>query len=713
MTDRIVVATAAIEVVIITPDDGYPYLEQVTPVDNRPDKAADRFCPIRESYPPLVEVRLDGEGNSGSKTGKSLIGAALSQRLRYQSHTCTEQEHFSRVAVVMVDSKTSTTVTAHLELSKSVPLIRSRASVVNGHATLSKVVHQVSSLVIGGLADNDTWWKTHTLLTANNSWFREAQWVEQRLPDLGLDNFGFDPVKRPDRQSMAYHSLSNRSTFTTQGHLPMGVLKGSEGGDLWIWQVENNGAWRTDIGDCGNSLYLATTGPEASNHDWRIELKPGESYTTCWTALSHLPPGSSVDQAFQAMTRYRRLIVRPHPDHSSLPIIFNDYMNCLDGDPTEEKILSLLGPVSKTGAEYFVVDAGWYADDTGWWEEVGAWEPSSRRFPSGFGKLMSTIAQNGLRPGLWIEPEVIGVRSPLADLLPHSGFLQRDGKRIIEQGRYHLDFRHPAVRHRMDGVIDRLVVDYGIGYFKFDYNIEHVLGTDIHCFSAGKGQQGHSTAYLSWVEGLLDRYPTLVIENCSSGGMRMDYGMLSVHTVQSTSDQEDPILYAAISASIPTAVIPEQSASWAYPTSSWSDETNALTIANSLLGRVHLSGRLDQLSASQLQLVNEGMQVYKELRLDLRSAVPFWPLGLRSWSSDSLALGMRSDFSTYLMVWRRGGERSMDVPIEMSAEKADVEVELLFPKSFQSRAVWDSDRSTLIVSLPEPACARLYRLRAR
>jgi alpha-galactosidase len=102
------------------------------------------------------------------------------------------------------------------------------------------------------------------------------------------------------------------------------------------------------------------------------------------------------------------------------------------------------------------------------------------------------------------------------------------------------------------------------------------------------------------------RHPHLVIENCCSGAQRMDYAMLSLHQLQSTSDQEDAVLYAYISASAPTVVTPEQSASWAYLQPGWDDEKNVLTVVNTLLGRVHLSGRVDALSRGQRELVREG-----------------------------------------------------------------------------------------------------------
>jgi alpha-galactosidase len=395
-----------------------------------------------------------------------------------------------------------------------------------------------------------------------------------------------------------------------------------------------------------------------------------------------------------------------------MPIIFNDYMNCLMGDPTEDKILALLDPVAKSGAEYFVIDAGWYADDGDWWDDVGVWEPSKKRFPSGFKKLLDAIREKGLRPGLWIEPEVIGVRCPLADTLPSEAFLQRDGNRAVEQRRYHLDYRHPETRKRMDQVIDRLVNDYNVGYFKFDYNIEHVLGTDIGCFSAGQGQEGHSRAYLAWVGGLLDRHPGLVIENCSSGAMRMDYAMLSTHTLQSTSDQQDPAHYAVIAAAIPTAVLPEQGATWAYAQPDWSDERNALTVTNSLLGRIHLSGRLDALSPKQLELVYEGMDVYKQIRPHLRTATPFWPLGLPKWKDNWMALGMKVHAEgvdrAYITVWRRGGDTSARLPVGFWKSQQNVKVTLLYPSKLDCKADWSE--GSLAVTVPEETCARLFQL---
>ncbi len=156
-----------------------------------------------------------------------------------------------------------------------------------------------------------------------------------------------------------------------------------------------------------------------------------------------------------------------------------------------------------------------------------------------------------MMPGLWLEPEVIGVRSPVADRLPAEAFFIRRGQRVIENGRYHLDLRHPAAVKHLDEVIDFVVGDLGVGYLKLDYNINVGPGTDAGNVSAGAGLLAHNRAHLEWLDAVLDRYPGLVIENCASGGMRMDYAMLSRLQLQSTSDQQDFLRYPPITAAAP------------------------------------------------------------------------------------------------------------------------------------------------------------------
>ncbi|KAF9884588.1 hypothetical protein FE257_001472 [Aspergillus nanangensis] len=692
-------------------EDGATFLQAVNPCGTPSKPSVSKF--FTNHYTPLVELRLAGEGTAKHKTSKSLIGGYVGTRLKYQSHSVEvdagDRSRTLNISLADDNGAANLTVISHLTVYDTIPVLRATATVQND-SDQEVVVTQLSSLVLGGLSvGSPQWWTGYTLSVPNNSWFREAQWIDRDLPSLGIDDYGV--YGRPENHygSLAHFGVSNRGSFSTEGHLPMGALKRRDNTETWLWQVESSGSWRWEIGDWKDNIYLAAGGPVECDHDWRQRLIPGQKFTTVPVALCHVL--APYDAAFAAMTQYRRRIRRKHRDTERLPIIFNDYMNCLMGDPTDEKILALLDPVVRSGAEYFVIDAGWYADDAGWWDDVGLWEPSKKRFPMGFEPLLSRIKDAGLIPGLWIEPEVIGVRSVVANQLPHDAFFQRDGQRIVEKGRYQLDYRHPAVRDRMHNIIHRLITEYGVGYFKFDYNIEVTQGTDIACSSPGAAHLDHNQAYLSWVSELLDRFPDLVIENCSSGAQRMDYAMLAVHTLQSTSDQQDPDRYAAIAAAIPTAVIPEQGATWAYPQPGWSDELNALTVTNSLLGRIHLSGRLDGLTPHQFDLVKHGMDVYRSLRTDLPNAVAFWPLGLPQWHDEWLALGMtvQQGRCCYLSVWRRGGPDSKSLPIP-ALQGCQVRCELLYPSQFAAETKWRASEGALAVQLPSQICARLFKL---
>ncbi|RLL98920.1 hypothetical protein CFD26_106567 [Aspergillus turcosus] len=709
----ITLESKALRVKVLIDKDGAAFLQEVLPLPGTsPIPASKNFS---DSYAPLVEVRLAGQGTERNKSSKSLVGSYVGARLRYQSHEIDTAEDTRTLHVRLKDGISGVLVTSHLTIYEGFPVLRATASIQNGGDN-DLVVTQLTSLVLGGLStDSERWWHEYRLSIPNNTWFREAQWVEHDLPSLGVDDCGV--YGRPDDHwgSMGHYSVSNRGTFSTEGHLPMGLLKRFDDRDTWLWQVENNGSWRWEIGDWKDGIYLAAGGPVETEHDWRERLAPGQEFTTVPVALCHVQ--DDYEKAFAALTQYRRHIRRKHRDHERLPIIFNDYMNCLMGDPSEEKILALVDPVVKAGAEYFVIDAGWYADDSGWWDDVGLWEPSQKRFPSGFKNLLTQIRNKGLIPGLWIEPEVIGVRSVVAKQLPHEAFFQRDGHRIVEKNRYQLDYRHPAVRERMSAVIHRLVTEYGVGYFKFDYNIDVTQGTDINCSSPGSGQLGHNRAYLSWVNELHDRYPGLLIENCSSGAQRMDYAMLAVHALQSSSDQQDPERYPAIASALPTAVTPEQGAIWAYPQPAWDDELNAMTVVNGLLGRVHLSGRLDLLQPEQFALVKEGMDVYRTIRADLPTATAFWPLGLPKWHDDWFSLGMAvkkhegTHQCYYLSVWRRGGPESVDLPIKALCGRAATG-KILYPTTLPATIKWLSNEGLLNVTIPSEMGARLIKLTA-
>ncbi|GAA1918363.1 hypothetical protein GCM10009775_08670 [Microbacterium aoyamense] len=637
--------------------------------------------------------------------GQRHVGLGTSEELRYVEHVVTDAGDVSTLEVVQrtaagVELRSRFTVFGEL------PVIRVEQTVVNaGDAPIT--VEHLSTLTLNGFVRfrDEAWREKTRLRIPHNTLFAEFNWTEHSLPSLGIVDVGF--TEESVHSSKSRISVSSVGTQSTTEYLPMGALEDLAGDRTWAWQIEANGSWQWEVGDHRAAVYLSAGGPNDQEHHWHRVLAPGESFTSVPLAIACTP--GRLEDALRPLTEYRRRIRRPNADDVDLPIVFNDFMNSLMADPTEEKLLPVIAAAASAGSEYFCIDAGWYADEPSWWNTVGEWVESSVRFPNGFARMFDEIRAAGMKPGLWLEPDVVGVESPIAALLPDSAFFHRHGERIDSQGRHQLDFRSPAVIERLDAVVDRLVADYGVEYFKFDYNINGGIGTDLGADSAGDAMLEHHRAFLAWIRGLFDRHPDLVIENCSSGGARIDYASLAEFSILSTSDQVDHVRYATIAAGAPSGVTPEQAAVWVYPQPEFGVEELRFSIVNGLLARPQLSGGMWKLDDGQLGTVAEAMRVYRTYRERIPRMTPIWPFGLPGWYDRWVVQGLVDDRGVLLAVWRRGGHaESIRIPLDRWVGEATAEV--LFPTDVATGLEWDSQSRALVVTLTESLSARLIRI---
>ncbi|MFF5289037.1 glycoside hydrolase family 36 protein [Paractinoplanes globisporus] len=644
---------------------------------------------------PLVEILTarEGRGHVSHRFSETVVG----RRLRLTGSERSIDGSWHELRLTESDRETGLVAEVRLRSSDGVPAFQVSTTVTNEGAEPILLLG-VTSLALGlpghPVGDLD-------LISADSEWLGENRWTRRPLralvPDINLRMHGQD--------GRGQYALRSTGTWSTGTHLPVGGLTDRERGHAWLWQVEHNGPWRWEVGERVDDAYVGLLGPTDIDHQWSHELRPGESFTTVPASLAVSRDG--LEGAVAVLTAHRRALRRPHPDNATRPVIFNDYMNTLMGDPTTAKLLPLIDAAANAGAEVFCIDAGWYDNGAAWWDSVGEWQPSQTRFPRGIEEVLAHIRERGLVAGLWLEPEVIGVRSPMAEKLPDEAFLRRGGVRLVEHGRYHLDLRHPAAVEHLDDVVNRLVEELGVGYLKLDYNIDPGAGTDIDSSSAGAGLLGHNRAHLEWLDRLLDRHPDLILENCASGGMRADYALLARMQLQSTSDQQDHRLYPPIAVAAPMSIVPEQAASWAYPQPGMSDEEIAHTLCTGLLGRLYLSGHLDRMRPAQRQAVQDAVQVHRAIRADLATAVPAWPLGLPGWDDRWLALVLRTDEVTYLGLWRRpGASATVTLPLEHTKS-----VEVLFPRHLTPWTyAWDADALTVTSDGPDPYAARVFRI---
>jgi alpha-galactosidase len=628
---------------------------------------------------PLVEVLAAGHGRS--RAGARSVDTAIGARLQLASTRTSERDGWMEFVIELRDPVTSLLVALELSTMREVAVLRSRVRVVNGGpAPLTLLA--VTSLVLGGLPDP----ARLELLAGRSDWLAEGRFTRQPLRSWLLPDLSLACHEADGRGAVAAESSG---TWSTEGDLPVAGLLDSESGGAWLWQVEHNGPWRWEVGEQRDGAYVLLSGPTDDYAQWRQTLQPGDTFTTVPASIAITAKGG-LEAAAARLTTYRRAARRGHEDNLRLPVVFNDYMNTLMGDPSTERLLPLIDAAAEAGAEVFCIDAGWYDETGDWWDSVGEWKPSSSRFPGGIDEVLDRIRRHGMRPGLWLEPEVVGVHSPLADKLPEEAFFQRAGVRHREHQRFHLDLRHPDAVAHLNSVVDRLVEGHGVDYFKLDYNINPGPGTESGGESAGAGLLGHNRAYLAWLDGVLGGHPGLVLENCASGAMRMDFALLSRLQLQSTSDQQDPLRYPPIAAAAPLSLLPEQAANWAYPQPDMSGEEIAFTMCTGLAGRLYLSGRLDGMTPEARGLVAEGVRLHQQMRGTLKASLPFWPLGLPGWDDRWVALGMqRPEGDAYLIVWSRhgsdAGRRVLEMPLPETLAGRDVRI--AYPQAFTG---WDA-----------------------
>ncbi len=666
----------------------------------------------------LVQISLSGYDRPYEKHGNKHIVTAPGYLLTYAGMEDSVNETGRRITIIQEDKEvTHVRVETVMQFYNGTSVVRMFNKVTNmGEET--QCLEYLSSFCYTGIekegSENSD--AKMRIRIPYNGWQKEMSMQEYTFGEVGLAQTQPGVYQRTSQ----VFEVTNTGNWSTKKYLPLGYVENTQVHTSLFWQIEHNGSWHYEIGDQNAHFYVCVSGPTELQSHWFKNLAPGESFESVPVAVGVAK--DSFEQAVGELTKYRRLIRRPNQDNENLPVIFNDYMNCLFGDPTTEKELPLIDAAAECGCEYFVVDAGWYAPGE-WWDSVGEWQECRERFPNGIKEVTDYIRSKGMIPGVWLELEVMGINCEKAKKAPDDWFFVRHGKRVFDRSRYQLDFRNPAVIAHANEVIDRVVNEYGVGYIKMDYNIEPGIGTEINAESAGQGMLEHERAYLAWLDDVFARYPDLVIENCSSGGLRMDYALLSRYSLQSTSDQEDYRNYATISANAGAGVTPEQAAVWSYPMRQGDKEEVIYNMVNSMLGRIHQSGHLAELSAERTQLVKEGIACYKKIRAKIKESVPFLPLDVTDNEDLWACGGLKSENKAYLAVWKRQMEGknndrrkragtvcsdiSLSIPLcSLPFAKDGMQVSCMYPEKEPVSFVVEKD--VLTVTFEKPVMARLF-----
>ncbi len=543
-----------------------------------------------------------------------------------------------------------------------------------------------------------------------NARYTEGMPVVRSLYDLGL------------WWHNALYQVENVGNASSNGYLPQGIVEDRANRSFLMFQIESYADWFYQISVSANRFNLQLGGPTARYHAWNRVLAPNESYTTVPVAVC---AGETLNGVLAEMTHYRRHRKPDSAADAALPSIYNEYMHFSWDDPFAERVCAMAPYVQRSGCAYYVVDCGWHnareiSDMLGMYKKFGTWYEDRSRFPDGIRAVAEYVHSLGLKFGLWIAPEVVGLEN--TEMLAHYDddcFFVRNGKKISSNTGYLLDFRHPKVRAYMTETIDRMIDEYGCDYIKFDGAPNPGFGTEIDATSPGDGLERHTEAFLDWAGEMMARHPQVIFEDCAAGGQRMDYRALSLFSLVSTSDQTAYNRYPYITANIFASVLPEQAAVWSYPVDSAlydpeheeavnalvSRERVVLNMINAILGRIHLASRIHLLDEEKQALIREGVTLYNSLTADKLQSVPYLPCGYTPFGATFAAVGLRTEEKIYLAVWNLGGERHVciDLP-EISVQEAKV----IYPATLPTEFSFTADSLTL--DFTEDEQARLFEL---
>lgn len=299
-------------------------------------------------------------------------------------------------------------------------------------------------------------------------------------------------------------------------------------------------------------------------HEWNFYkmLLPGEALESPPVVLVL---GDSLNTVSQQYARVGRRFWYPRNKLSaSLPVEWNHWWSYEDFNLNERVFSQNAEKAAELGIEVCTLDAGWFGPSeagTHWYDYRGDWHHVNQsRFPSGIRCLADQVKSQQMSFGLWCEIEGLGMRAQLAE--EHPEFVAtRAGERLG-----YLCFGNPAVQEWAFQTLSRLIREFNCDWIKLDFNLDPGAGCDRtdHGHQAGDGLYEHYRGYYRFLDRVRQAFPQVILENCSSGGLRIDLGILRRTHMTYLSDPDWPVHDLQIFWGASTMLAPNVLLHWSF-----------------------------------------------------------------------------------------------------------------------------------------------------
>lgn len=292
-----------------------------------------------------------------------------------------------------------------------------------------------------------------------------------------------------------------------------------------------------EVNSYGKLRFVSGINP--NSFEYRLEV--GEELEAPESVMTFSPNGfNGMSQRMHSFVR--NCIVRGTWKKKLRPVLLNSW-EAAYFDINESKLLRLAKAGKEAGIELFVMDDGWFGQRDDDSSSLGDWFVNKKKLPNGVGGLCKKINDLGLMFGIWIEPEMVNVKSELYRTHP-DWTIEIPGKNHSEgRNQRILDLANPDVVDYMIKQIEELLSSANIDYVKWDMNRTFTDYYSNYLPKERQGETGHRyvLGLYKMMKTLTQKFPKILFEGCSAGGNRFDLGILSYFPQIWASDNTDAV----------------------------------------------------------------------------------------------------------------------------------------------------------------------------
>ena len=447
----------------------------------------------------------------------------LSTALQTTDVSTKRESHATVTTISMKDPAYALTVTLNYRAYDDVDMIETWTEVTNnekGAVTLTTFASGMLPIRRGDV------WVSHL----HGSWGNEGRLVEEPLLSGQL------VIKNKD-------GVRNAHTDHAEVMLSLdGKGRENEGAVIGA-ALCYSGNYRIKLETDDTDYHYLFAGINEDNSEYH--LRKGETFATPPLALTYSTQGlSGASRNFHKWGRKYKLM---HGDRER-KILLNSWEGVYF-DINQAGMDQMMADIASMGGELFVMDDGWFGDkypratDN---SSLGDWVVDKRKLPDGIEGLLRDARKNGVKFGIWIEPEMSNTKSELYEAHPdwilkapnRDPVLGRGGTQVV------LDLANPKVQDYVFGIVDDLLTKYPeIDYIKWDANMS-VQNHGSQYLKADEQSHVH-IAYHRGFERVCQRvrakYPDVTIQACASGGGRANWGVLPYFDEFWVSDNTDAL----------------------------------------------------------------------------------------------------------------------------------------------------------------------------